>query len=176
MKGAGQVMPRGLGILMSVLLMGGVQDLVAQRGGRGSRADMELRVQARFDNQVRQNLGLDDDQMRRLQEVVGNFTTQRLQFSQRERSNRARVGRLGGRGGGQDLTEEEASQVLTERLELSDQEATLFREEQEALLQILSPPEVVRYLVMRQELGDQIRGIRGRGGPGRGRGRQDGRR
>jgi len=176
MKGGGQVMPRGLGILMSVLLMGGVQDLVAQRGGRGSRADMELRVQAGFDNRVRQNLGLGDDQMRRLQEVVGNFTTQRLQFSQRERSTRARVGRLGGPGGGQDLTEEEASQVLTEMLELSDQEATLFREEQGALLQILSPQEVVRYLVMRQELGDQIRGIRGRGGPGRGRGRQDGRR
>ena len=176
MKGEGQVMPRGLGILMSVLLMGGVQDLVAQRGGRGSRADMELRVQARFDNLVRQNLGLGDDQMRRLQEVVGNFTTQRLQFSQRERSTRARAGRLGGPGGGQDLTEEEASQILTEMLELSDQEATLFREEQEALLQILSPQEVVRYLVLRQELGDEIRGIRGRGGPGRGRGRQDGRR
>jgi hypothetical protein len=83
---------------------------------------------------------------------------------------------LGGPGGGQDLTEEEASQILTEMLELSDQEATLFREEQGALLQILSPQEVVRYLVLRQELGDQIRGIRGRGGPGRGRGRQDGRR
>ena len=169
-------MPRGLGLLMSVLLMGGVQDLVAQRGGRGSRADMELRIQARFDNLVREDLNLGDDQMRRLQAAVGDFSTRRLDFAQSERGTRARVGRLGGPGGGQELTEEEASAILAEMLELSDQQATLFREEQEALLEILSPQQVVHYLVMRQRLGDQIRGVRGRGGPGRGRGPQDGRR
>ena len=168
MKGGAQVMPRGLGILMAVLLMGGAQELVAQRGGRGSRADMELRVQARFDNLVREELDLGDDQWRRLQEAVGTFNTRRLEFLQSERGTRARVGRLGGPGGGRALTEEEASAILAEMLELSDQEATLFREEQEALLQILTAPEVVRYIVMRQQQGDLIRNIRGRGAPGRG--------
>ncbi len=174
MKGGAQVMPRGLGILMAVLLMGSAQELVAQRGGRASRADMELRVQARFDNLVREELDLGDDQWRRLQEAVGNFNTRRLEFLQSERGTRARVGRLGGSGGGRELTEEEASAILAEMLELSDQEATLFREEQEALLQILTAPEVVRYIVMRQRQGDLIRNIRGRGGPGPGR--QGGRR
>ncbi len=174
MKGGAQVMPRGLGILMAVLLMGSAQELVAQRGGRGSRADMELRVQARFDNLVREGLNLGDDQWRRLQEAVGTFNTRRLEFLQSERGTRARVGRLGGPGGGRELTEEEASAILAEMLELSDQEATLFREEQEALLQILTAPEVVRYIVMRQQQGDLIRNIRGRGGPGPGR--QGGRR
>jgi hypothetical protein len=174
MKGGAQVIPRGLGILMAVLLMGSAQELVAQRGGRGSRADMELRVQARFDNLVREELDLGDDQWRRLQEAVGNFNTRRLEFLQSERGTRARVGRLGGSGGGRELTEEEASAILAEMLELSDQEATLFREEQEALLQILTAPEVVRYIVMRQQQGDLIRNIRGRGGPGPGR--QGGRR
>ena len=169
MKGGDRVMPRGLGILMAVLLMGSAQQLVAQRGGRGSRADMELRVQARFDNLVREELNLGDDQWRQLQEAVGTFNTRRLEFLQSERGTRARVGRLGGPGGGRDLTEEEASAILAEMLELSDQEATLFREEQEALLQILTAPEVVRYIVMRQQQGDLIRNIRGRGGPGRGR-------
>ncbi len=169
MKGGVQVMPRGLGILMAVLLMGSAQDLVAQRGGRGSRADMELRVQARFDNLVREELNLGDDQWRQLQEVVGAFNTRRREFLQSERGTRARVGRLGGPGGGRELTEEEASAILAEMLELSDQEATLFREEQEALLQILTAPEVVRYIIMRQQQGDLIRNIRGRGGPGRGR-------
>ncbi len=168
MKGGAQVMPRGLGILMAVLLMGSAQELVAQRGARGSRADMELRVQARFDNLVREELDLGDDQWRRLQEAVGNFNTRRLEFLQSERGTRARVGRLGGPGGGRELTEEEASAILAEMLELSDQEATLFREEQEALLQILTAPEVVRYIVMRQQQGDLIRNIRGRGAPGRG--------
>ena len=168
MKGGAQMMPRGLGILMAILLMGSVQELVAQRGGRGSRADMELRVQARFDNLVREELDLGDDQWRRLQEAVGTFNTRRLEFLQSERGTRARVGRLGGPGGGRELTEEEASAILAEMLELSDQEATLFREEQEALLQILTAPEVVRYIVMRQQQGDLIRNIRGRGAPGRG--------
>jgi len=181
MSGPSRVMNGAPGLLMTVglliatLLTGGAEELVAQRGGgRGSRADMELRIQARFDNLVREDLNLGVDQMRRLQGAVGDFTTRRLDFSQRERGTRARVGRLGGPGGGQELTEEEASAILAEMLELSDQEATLFREEQEALLQILTAPEVVRYIVMRQQQGDLIRNIRGRGGPGPGR--QGGRR
>ena len=165
------------GLLIATLLMGGAEELVAQRGGgRGSRADMELRIQARFDNLVREDLDLGDDQMRRLQEAVGDFNNRRLEFAQRERVSRGRVGRLGGAGRGVGLTEEEASAILAEMLELGDQEATLRREEQEALLEILSPQQVVRYIVMRQRLGDQIRGVRGRGGPGRGRGAQQGRR
>jgi hypothetical protein len=156
------------GLLIAALLMGGAEDLVAQRrGGGGQRAEMELRLQARFDNMVREELQLGDDQMRRLQEAVGDFNSRRLEFAQLERGSRARVTRLG--AGGQELTEEEASEILAEMLELSDAEATLFREEQEALLQILSAPEVVRYILMRQELGDRIRGVRGGGGPGRGR-------
>ncbi len=162
-------MPRGLAVLMTVLWMGGVQNLAARRGGRGSRADMELRIQARFDNLVREGLGLSEDQWRQLQGTVGDFRTRRLEFLQSERNTRARVGRWGGPGGGQELTEEEASEILAEMLELSDAEATLFREEQEALLGILSAPQVVRYIMMRQQQGDMIQNIRGRGGPGRGR-------
>ncbi len=170
----GVLMSRAWGVLMTAgllataLLTGSAEELIAQRRGGGQRAEMELRIQARFDNLVREELQLGDDQMRRLQEAVGDFTGRRLDFAQRERGTRARVGRLGGRGGGQELTEEEASAILAEMLELSDQQATLFREEQEALLEILSAPEVVRYIVMRQRLGDMIRGVRGRGPTDRG--------
>ena len=52
-------------------------------------------------------------------------------------------------------------------LELSGDEATLFREEQESFLQILSAPQVVRFILMRQQFGDRIRTLRGGGGPGR---------
>ena len=182
MSGRSRAMNRASGLLMTAgllvtaLLMGRAEELVAQRRGGGQRAEMELRIQARFDNLVREELQLGDDQMRRLQEAVGDFNSRRREFAQRERGTRARVGRLGGPGGGRELTDEEASQILAEMLELSDQEATLFREEQEALLQILSPQEAVRYIMMRQRLGDQIRGVRGRGGGGPGRGPQDGQR
>ena len=157
------------GLLIAAPLMGGAEDLVAQRrGGGGQRAEMELRIQARFDNLVREELGLSEDQTRQFQEVVEDFRSRRLEFSQSERNSRARVGRLGARGG-QELTEQEASEILSEMLELSGAEATLFREEQEAFLRVLSAPQVVRFIVLRQQLGDRIRSLRGGGGPGRGR-------
>ena len=154
-------------------LMGGTEGLVAQRrGGQqlggGQRAEMERRIQARFDNLVRETLSLTDDQVQQLQDVVEDFRGRRPDFSLRERSTRARVGRLGLRGGGEDLTEQEASEILAEMLELSGDEATLFREEQEAFLQILSAPQVVRFILMRQQFGERIRTLRGGGGPGRG--------
>ena len=166
-------------LLMMGTLLGGAEGLVAQRrGGQqpggGQRAEMERRIQARFDNLVRQTLSLSDDQVQQLQAVVEDFRGRRVDFSQRERTTRARVGRLGLRGGGADLTEQEASEILAEMLELSGDEATLFREEQEAFLQILSAPQVVRFILMRQQFGERIRTLRGGGGPGRGR--QGGRR
>ncbi len=166
-------------LLLTALLIGGARGLVAQRpggggGGGGQRAEMELRIQARFDNLVREELQLGDDQMRRLQEAVEDFRSRRLEFSRSELNTRARVGRLGGAGGGQELTEEEASEILAEMLELSGAEATLFREEQEAFLRILSAPQVVRYIMMRQQLGDRIRTLRGGGGRGRPGGRGPG--
>lgn len=173
MKRRTRVIQRALGLLMVGLLMGGAERLVAQRRGaqqlgRGQRAQMERRIQARFDNLVREGLSLTDDQAQQLQDVVGDFRRRRVEFSQRERTTRARVGRFGARAGGADLTEREASEILAEMLELSGDEATLFRAEQEAFLQILSPPQVVRFIVMRQQFGDRILNLRGGGGPGRG--------
>ena len=179
MKRRTRVIERALGLLIAALLVGGGEALVAQRrggqqpGGGGQRAEMERRIQARFDNLVRETLDLTDDQVQQLQDVVEDFRGRRMDFSQRERSTRARVGRLGVRGGGGEFTEEEASEILAEMLELSGDEATLFREEQEAFLQILSAPQVVRFIVMRQQFGDRIRTLRG--GRGRGGGAQGGR-
>ena len=180
MKRRTRVIERAVGLLIAALLMGGGEGLVAQRrggqepGGGGRRAEMERRIQARFDNLVRETLDLTDDQVQQLQDVVEDFRGRRMDFSQRERSTRARVRRLGVRGRGVELTEEEASEILAEMLELSGDEATLFREEQEAFLQILSAPQVVRFIVMRQQFGDRIRTLRG--GRGRGGRPQGGRR
>ena len=180
MSRGAHMMNRVLGISAITLLIGGAEGLVAQRqgtlpSGAGRRNDMEVRVQARFDNLVREELELGDDQWRQLQAAVEDFRARRLDFSRGERNTRARVGRLGGGGpgggpgGGRELTEQEALEILAARLELSDSEATLVREEQEALLRILSAQQLVRYFVMRQQQGDMVLRIRGRGGPGRGR-------
>lgn len=162
-----------VGFFLTALLMVGSEGLAAQRGGGGQRAEMEIRIQARFDDLVQEELELSDDQVQRLQEAVEDFRGRRLQFFQSERSSRVRVRRVAGPGGGGALTEEEATEILAEMVELSGQEATLFREEQQALLEILSSPQVVRLISMRQQLGDRIRRLRG--GGGRGRGSQGGR-
>ena len=173
MKRRVRVTERALGLLMVGLVMGGAEGLVAQRrddqqpGRGGQRAEMEQRIQARFDNLVREGLNLTDGQVQQLENVVQDFRGRRLDFSQRERTTRARVGRFGLRGGGAELTDREATEILAEMLELSGDEATLFREEQEAFLQILSAPQVVRFIMMRQQFGERIRSLRG-GGPGRG--------
>ena len=178
MTRGGRTMKRAFGLLITALLIGGANGLVAQRrgapGGGGQRQLMERRIQARFDDLVRQELELSDDEFRQLQAVAEDFRGRRVEFSQRERNARSRISGLGVRGGGRELTEPEASEILAEMLELSGDEATLFREEQEAFLQILSAPQVVRFIVMRQQLGERIRRLRGGGGPGRGP--QDGRR
>jgi len=174
MKRRSRVIARALGLFMIGILMGGAEGLVAQRRGGGQqpgggqRADMEQRIQARFDNLVREGLNLTDDQVQQLEDVVQDFRGRRVDFSQRERTTRARVGRFGLRGGGAELSEREATEILAEMLELSGDEATLFREEQEAFLQILSAPQVVRFIMMRQQFGERIRSLRGGGGPGRG--------
>jgi hypothetical protein len=48
--------------------------------------------------------------------------------------------------------------------ELRLQEAELFRAEQEALLEVLTPTQVLGLQALRQELGQRIRALRG--GPG----------
>ncbi len=180
MKKGGRMTNRAFGLLITALVIGGAEGLVAQRrgaqqpGGGGRRAQMERRIQARFDNMVRQELELSDDEFRRLQAAAEDFRGRRLEFLRRERGVRSRISGFGPRGGGQELTESEASDILAQMLELSGEEATLFREEQEAFLEILSAPQVVRFIVMRQQLGDRIRTLRGGGGPGRGP--RDGRR
>jgi len=174
MNGRSSVMNRAsslllmAGLLMTALMVVGAQDLVAQRRGGGQRMQMERRIQARFDNLVQEELGLSDNQVGRLQSLVEEFRGRRLDFSQSERNTRGRVRRVGALGRGRDLSEQEAREILADMLDLSDREATLFREEQEGLLEIMSAPEVVHYIVMRQQLGDRIRALRGGGGPGRG--------
>jgi Spy/CpxP family protein refolding chaperone len=161
-------------LLVTALLMDGAEGLVAQRGGPqqpgggGRREQVERRIQARFDNLVQEELELTDDQVQQLQDVVEEFRRRRTDFFQRERNARGTIGRLGARGEGAELTDQEASEILAEMLELSGDEATLFGEEQEAFLQILSAPQVVRFIVMRQQFGDRIRALRGGGGAGLG--------
>ena len=153
-----------------------------QRGQQGRRGDLdreqlEQRIRAQMGRMMRQRLGLDAEQSEQLAQVVQDVEGRRRELFQQEQATRREVEAFL-RGGGDD--EAEARELVTRVAELRLQEAELFRQEQEALLQVLAPAQLLRLQELRQELGRRIRALRGdgrdgdfdrrRGGPGPGPG------
>ena len=160
-----------IGVLMAAAFLPAA--LQAQVGGQGRRGDanraqLEERVRAQMGRVMRERLGLDEEQAARLSAVVQDFDGQRRELFALEQATRRRVEALlleGGRDQG------EARELIGRMGELRDQEAELFRAEQEALLEVLTPVQVLRLQELRQDLGQRIRALGGRnGGPGGGRG------
>lgn len=129
------------------------------------RGVIEQRVRARFGEMVRQELGLDGDQLARVEAVVRSFEEERRGLVAREGKLRRRL-----RGGAEpDLpTDPEAIGILREMVALREDEGRLFRGEMDELRKILSPAQTVRFYEMRAELMDRIQRLRqpGRPGPG----------
>lgn len=142
-----------------------------QEPGENRRAQMERMIQGRFDNMVREQLGLTEEQSQALQEVLMGFREQRRAFMQDERSTRRQLMNL---GSGDELTEEQATEALQSMLRLREEEVRLFREEQEALVGVISTRQLLQFVVMREQLNERIQNIRS--GAGRGMGPPGGRR
>ena len=172
-------MKRQIGLL-AILLLAGFDGVDAQRPGarrppgvRGQRARMERMIQSRFDNLVRDQLELSDEQGQQLGDIVEGFSQRRQELALRERRVRGRVLRLGTTE--DQLSDEEATDALEEMVGLREEETSLFREEQQALVGVLTPQQLLRFVVMRGQLAERIQRIRSgerpRGGPsGRPRG------
>jgi Spy/CpxP family protein refolding chaperone len=131
-------------------------------GGGPDREVLEQRVRAQMGRMMRQRLGLDEEQADRLAEVVQDFESRRRELLRLEQATRRRVEALILEGG----EDEAEGRALIERMsELRVEEAELFGEEQEALLDVLTPVQVLELQALRQELGQRIRSLRGgRGG------------
>ena len=160
--------------LVAMLLLVGVDGVAAQRpggrrpppGARGQRVRMEQMIQARFDGLVRDQLELSGEQGRQLSDIVEDFRQRRQELAVRERQVQSTVLRLGTRAAeDRDLSDEEASDALEEMVGLREEEARLFREEQEALVDVLTPQQLLRFVVMRRQLAERIQRIRSGGGP-----------
>ncbi len=70
----------------------------------------------------------------------------------------------------QDMPEAEARSLLQEMIRLQEEEVDLYRREQEQLLQVLTPLQLVRFYNLRESLGQQVQELRRGRGPGRGPG------
>ena len=137
--------------------------LVAQvrPGGPPSeqRQRLERQIGERFQALIRTELGIDDETSTALREVADQFSGDRRALSQRQQSLRRRL-----RSSGSLLDADEAQAVLDELLAVQQAEVDLLTREQAAFSEILSAPQLVRFYMLREQLSERVRNIRG--GPG----------
>ncbi len=152
-------------ILALALLASRSRGAEAQRGQqRSEREQLENRVRVQMGRLMRERLGLDEAEAQRLSEVVQSFEVRRRELFGQEQATRRRVEALLLEGSND---QEAARELITRMWELRAEEAQLFREEQEALLDVLTPVQVLRLQELRQDLGRRIRELGGgRGGRG----------
>ncbi len=127
------------------------------------RGQLERGVQARFGEIVREELDLSPEEQRSLGEIVQSFQPQRREVALRQAELQSRM-RL-------PITlDDEAAAVdlLTRMIEIREMELQLLGEEQEALLELLTPGQVARFFQLRVDLGNRVRRRRGRGVGGMG--------
>ena len=127
-----------------------------------NRQEMEQRVRRQMSRMIQERLELDDAQTEALSEVVRGFDGRRQELERAEMAVRRRVEALMLEGGEGDAG---AERLLARMIELRAEEAQLFALEQEALLEVLSPIQVLQLQSLRAELGRRIRSLRGGNGP-----------
>ena len=137
-----------------------------QQLNQQQRQDLERRVRQQFDQRMREEMGLSSEAQARFTGLVQDFRDRRLELSLEKRQLQVRLRREGRR---EDLTDAEARELLSQSLQLAEDEAQLFREEQEALLTILSPAQLVQLYQWRESLVERLRRMQ-RGDPGNGNG------
>jgi Spy/CpxP family protein refolding chaperone len=135
------------------------QDPPERRGGGRDRAELEQRFRARMDRMVQERLGLDDAAIEELRGVTSGFDERRRALGRAEYATSRRVEALLAEGSTNDS---EARELLDRMAQLRVDESALFAEEQDALLEVLTPTQVLQLHALRRELGDRIRALRNR--------------
>ena len=165
---------------LAALIAGAPTDLAAQRGGRGQgppgqgqgrRAELQRQIQQRFTRALEEQLGLEEEETAEVGQVLQSFQERRRELARERQNVRVRLRVLGREElGGAELTDESARAALDNLLRVAEEEARLFAEEQAALLEILSPVQVLKLQQLREQMAERLRGLRGGqgrpGGPG----------
>jgi hypothetical protein len=143
--------------------------------------EMESRVQARFAALVVQQLGLSSQEGEELGRILRSFQEERGELRRREMAVRRILvaqGVLDPRRAPPLLDGSRATELVEEMQAIREAEFGLQQREQEALLGVLEPPQLVRFLALREVLIRRIGRLRegrpgagppgsGGGGPGR---------
>lgn len=119
---------------------------------------MEQRVREQIARIVKERLGLSEAESERLSALVRDYDGRRRELARNENEMRRRVESLVEDG---PVTDEAARALLTGMIEHRRAEAALFAEEQAALLELLTPVQILQLQHLRDELGRRIRSLRG---------------
>lgn len=135
-----------------------------ERGQRGQgrmgppqeRAELERRVRHRFGQIIQQRLGLTEETAQELSEAMEGFQGSRMQLMRQEQALRRRVEAVVLEGG---VSEDESAGLLSRLVELKEREVELFRSEQEALMRVLTPFQLLQFHQLREQLNDRVRAM-----------------
>lgn len=131
-----------------------------RRGGGQDRAQLEQRMRAQIARVMKERFGLTDEQAVRLGEIDQDFGLRRRELARSEQAARRRVEALLIEESGDEV---EAQELLERMVQLRLQEVDIFREEQAALLEVLTPTQILEMQSLREQLGQRIRALRSRG-------------
>ncbi|MDX1495881.1 MAG: hypothetical protein R3253_17550 [Longimicrobiales bacterium] len=139
------------------------QDRRERRPSPQDRQEMEQRLRAQMSRMIRSELGLTEVEYEPVASVMEEFLAERRALWRSERELRRNVQAL------MESEEEEpaeAAELLRRMSELREREASIFQEEQEALLELLTPTQVLQLHTLRENISRRVRALRGRrGGP-----------
>lgn len=153
-------MTKFLGALAMAVALLGVpsSDAVAQvgrLGGNPNRAAIEQRIQRQFQERLARELELTSEQRQELATVLRDYATARAELLPRRRALGLEIRELleG------DQSEDRALELIRELRDLREAEADLLEEEEDRLLDVLSPIQVLRLQALRDQFGEQIRSL-----------------
>ena len=133
------------------------------RGNRNQdREQMEQRFRGEMMRTMQQRLELDDAQVESLLGVLRSHQGDRRRLGQADMAVRRRVEALVLEGA---TDEAEAEQLMVRMRRLRTEEARLFAQEQEELLEFLTAVQVLKLQSIRDDMGRRIQRLRGRDGP-----------
>lgn len=122
------------------------------------RAQLEQQLRQRTGDVVKRRLGLNDDQMGKLQSTNRGFEKQRMDLMLRERETRQalRAEMIAGDGANQ----AKVGRLLDQSIQLQRQRLDLLQSEQQELGKFLSPIQRARYFGIQNELRKRAQEVR----------------
>ena len=156
-----------IAVIIALSASAGLSPIVASaqaraRGPSATRQELVERIRERFENRIARELRLDEEQREVIGEVFSVFARSRAELLPQRREIERRIS---GHLAGPDGSEEDALGLLEEMRALREREAELLREEEDRLLEVLTPSQVLRLQALRDQFGNQIRRLRGDSSP-----------